>query len=143
MKKIQKEIKTYENVYVSVDGKEFSNEADCKAWESSYKGTLASSWTLMKKTEANAANLGIPGGCDDYECYIIKPENLDDIVLLNAYIESSTYSGGMLTNQHIGQILIINFGYDHEYCDIYTMAEHMNAITEYMSKLIDKFDENA
>lgn len=143
MKKIQKEIKTYENVYVSVDGKEFKNEADCKAWESSYKGTLASSWALIKKVEANAASLGLPCASEDYECYIIKPESLDDIVLINAYIESSTYSGGMLTNKHIGQHLIINFGYDHEYCDVNPMAEHMDAITTYMSELMNKFNENA
>lgn len=143
MKKIQKEIKTYENVYVSVDGKEFKNEADCKAWESSYKGTLASSWALMKKLEVIATNLGLPCASADYECYIIKPESLDDIVLINAYIESSTYSGGMLTNKHIGQHLILSFGYDREYCDVYTLTDHINSITEYASNITNEFNENA
>lgn len=40
MKKIQREVKTYKDIFVSVDGKEFETEANCREWEKSYKGTL-------------------------------------------------------------------------------------------------------
>ena len=51
MKKIQKEETKVivKDIFVSVDGKEFTNEADCKAWETSYRGTLEASWALIKK----------------------------------------------------------------------------------------------
>jgi hypothetical protein len=142
MKKIQKEVKTYENVYVSIDGNEFNNEADCRAWENSYKGTISASYKLLKKIDANASSLGLPGACDDYECYMIKPESLEDIVLINAYIESSTYNKGALTTKHIGEVVILNFGYDHEYCDVYTLSDHFNAITTYASELVSELENN-
>ena len=50
MKKIQREETKviYTDIYVSVDGKEFTNEKDCREWETSYKGTLEASWKLIR-----------------------------------------------------------------------------------------------
>jgi hypothetical protein len=142
MKKIQREVKAYEDIYVSVDGKEFKNEADCKAWENSYRGTLEASWKRIKKEEVDAGNLGLAyASCDD-ECYVIKPKNLDEIVLINAYTESSTYGDGAnLTTEHIGKLVALNFGYDHDYCAVVILEDHLNDLKKYVCELEGKFNE--
>ena len=135
MKKIQREVTTYKDVYVSVDGKEFNNEADCRAWENSYKGTLNASWNLIKKIEVNACSLGLTYSSDDHECYIVKPQNLEEITLINAYIQSSTCNNGTnLTTKHIGELVALNFGYDHDYCDVYALSDHMKNIADYIAE---------
>ena len=136
MKKITKEetkVITRE-FYVSVDGKEFTNEEDCKQWENSYKGTLSASWYLLKKQEINAGLAGIPYGCDDYECYLLKPSNLEELTLINAYMASVTYNNcPTLTTDYINQLIILNFGYDQDYCDVYKVENHLSRITEYIN----------
>ena len=135
MKKIQREVTTYKDIYVSVDGKEFNNETDCKEWENSYKGTLAASWKLVKKISVNAAYIGLPYSNDDDECYVIKPQDLNEITLINAYIQSSTYNNGTtLTANHIGELVALNFGYDHDYCMVYALSDHMKNITDHITE---------
>ena len=141
MKKICKEVKTYKDVYVSVDGKEFNNEADCKEWEASYKGTLAASWKLIKKIEVCDTRLGLPYSNDDHECYILKPQNLDEITLINAYIASSTSDKTTLTTEHIGKLIALNFGYDHDYCDVDILSDHIKEVSDYVSKLENDIQE--
>ena len=143
MKKIQKETTIYKDIYVSVDGKEFNNEADCRAWENSYKGTIVASWKLIEKVEANPCSLGMPYANDDHECYVIKPKNLEEITLINAYIESSVCCGNgvKLTTNHIGKLVAMDFGYDHDYCDVYILENHINSIVNYVAELENKMNE--
>ena len=142
MKKIQREVKTYKDVFVSVDGKEFSNETDCKEWEASYNGTMAASWSKIKKIEVNSCSLGVPYSNDDYECYMIKPKDLEEITLINAYVRSATYNNcTTLDASHIGKLVILNFGYDHDYCDAFTLADHLKDITDYAAKIENKMNE--
>lgn len=139
MRKIQREETKviYKDIYVSVDGREFDNEADCKAWEKSYQGTISASWELIKKIKVDATEIGYPGGNEDDECYVIEPKNLDEIVLINAYIKSSTYDdfAVTLTTEHIGKLVAINFGYDHDWCGRYILADIVNNITKKISEL--------
>jgi hypothetical protein len=137
MKKIQREETKviYKDIYVSVDGREFENEADCKAWENSYKGTIEASWQLINKKRVYDTDYGIPWSSEDHECYAIKPKNLDEIVFINAYIKATTYSEGRLTTEHIGQLIMLDFGYDHDYCDIWELLERIEAITSNIAKL--------
>lgn len=142
MKTIQREVKTYENIYVSVDGREFKTEADCKQWEASYKGTLAASWEQMKKLKVDSCDIGLPEASYDHECYAVKPKNLDEITLLNAYIHSSTCNGAVtLTAEQIGKVIVLNFGYDHDYCDWYVMDDHIKRLSERVEDLKVAFDK--
>lgn len=143
MRKIQREETKviYTDIYVSVDGKEFTNEADCKAWETSYKGTIEASWQLINKKKVYNTDYGIPWSSEDHECYAIKPKNLDEIVLINAYIKATTSDNGKLTTEHIGKLLILNFGYDHDYCDVDILADHIAKLTEHFAKLVAKFND--
>ena len=142
MKTIQREVKTYENIYVSIDGKEFKNESDCKAWENSYKGTLAASWNDIKKIEANSCLLGLMYSSDDHECYVIKPKDIEEITLINAYIASVTCDNTIrLTTEYIGQLVAFDFGYDRDYCDIYILKNHIDRMMDYISALEEKISE--
>lgn len=137
MRKIQREETkvVYTDIYVSVDGKEFTNEADCKAWENSYRGTLEASWALIDKKKVCDCDFGIPWSSEDHECYAIKPKNLDEIVLINAYIKAKTGDNGKLTTNHIGKLLILNFDYDYDFCDVDVLTEHLARVTEQIAKL--------
>ena len=142
MKKIQKEVKIYETIYVSKDGKEFKTEADCKTWEDSYNGTLSESWKKFNKKEINPCNIGIPGACEDCECYAIRPKNLDEITFINAYINSSTYQGAVtLTAEQIGKLIILNFGYDHDYCDWYVLEDHLSKLCIKIQEIENMFNK--
>lgn len=137
MKKIQKreEIVKYTDIYVSADGREFTNEADCKAWEKSYKGTLEASWKLIEKKEVNGCDYGLSWTSEDDECYAIKPKTFDDIVFINAYIEGTTSVKGTLTTAHIDKMILLNFGYDHDWCDVTILADNLTKIAERIAKL--------
>lgn len=135
MKKIQREETISKDIYVSLDGREFTNEADCIAWETSYRGTLEASWKLIEKKEVNGIDFGIPYTTEDCKCYAIKPKDFDEIVLINAYIKVSTISDTTLTTEHIGKVLILDFGYDHDWCDVYVLEDHIAKITEKVAKL--------
>jgi hypothetical protein len=137
MRKIQREEAKviYTDIYVSVDGKEFTNEKDCREWETSYRGTIEASWQLINKKKVYNTDYGIPWSSDDHECYAIKPKNLDEIVLINAYIKATTSNDGRLTTEHIGKLLMLDFGYDHDYCDIWELSKRVEAITSNIAKL--------
>jgi hypothetical protein len=96
---------------------------------------LAASWKLVKKIEADTCGLGLPWSNNDYECYIVQPKNLEEITLINAYIQSSTCdNGAMLTTNHIGELVALNFGYDHDYCDVYALSDHMKSVADYIAE---------
>lgn len=142
MKKIKREETKviYTDIYVSVDGREFTNEADCRAWETSYKGTLEASWKLIEKKEVSNCQYGIAYSSDDHECYVIKPKNLDEIVLINAYVKATTGENGKLTTEHIGKLLLVNFGYDHDWFDVDVLEDVLATITERINKLEAEFN---
>lgn len=137
MKKIQREETKIivSDVYVSVDGREFDNKNDCEMWEKSYRGTLEASWALIKKKKVFDTDFGIPWSSEDHECYAISPKNLDEITLINAYIKATTGSDGRLTIEHIGQLIMLDFVCDHDYCEIYVLSEHIDAIIRNADKL--------
>jgi len=135
MKKINRELKTYETIFVSVDGKEFKTEADCREWEKSYKGTMAASWANIKKVEVNAMDLCLPYGSEDFECYMLTPRSLEEITYINAYVSSITCSNSpVLNTNHIGVTVVLNFGFDHDWCEVYQMDRHLADIAEYVAK---------
>ena len=142
MKINKKEVVTYKNIYISDDGREFEDENSCKEWEKSYKGTLNVSWNLIKKISVDASSIGFPGGCSDEECYVLRPKNMDEIIFLNAYIRSSTgYNTDILNINHIGKMIVLNFGYDHDYCSCCIVEELIKDISNYASKLETNLDK--
>ena len=96
---------------------------------------------MLDKKRVYDTDYGIPWSSEDHECYAIKPKNLDEIVLINAYIKATTSNDGRLTTNHIGKLLMLDFGYDHDYCDIWVFAERVEAIIRNIEQLKAKFND--
>lgn len=138
MKTVKKEITTYKEIYVSNDGKEFENEADCKSWENSYKATLRESFAKLAQFEVNSNEIGLAYSSDDQEVIVVMPQTIDDIVLLNAFIASETCYDSHITTDMIGKTLALNFGYDRDYCDVYCLEAHLEHLTKCIRNIIAK-----
>lgn len=140
MKTQMKEVITFEQVFVSKDGKEFKTEADCRKWENSYECTMEASFGLIPKTTADAIALGFP--FYDAETYIIKPRHLDDIVIINAYMDAVAYEVyDHLSADHIGKVIALVFGYGRECAHFYVMANHIEEIVTYLDKKLTEIEK--
>lgn len=137
IKEETKVVKT--QVYVSADGKEFANEADCKSWESSYEGVLEATWKTTPKKKVSGPSFGIPSSSWDDECYVVKPKTLDEVVFLNAYIGLVQGYASQLSMNEVNKTLLINFGYDRDYCEVYVLEKHLTDLIEQVRDAIDNF----
>lgn len=140
MKKIIKEETKVVKVetYVSADGKEFNDENDCLKWEKSYRGTLELSWKMLNPEKVYAPNFGLPYNNDDDNCFVVTPKNLEEVTLINAYIDCQTNeNGNRITADTIGKAVLLNFGYDFDWCDTYILEEHLARLTETINKHIN------
>lgn len=141
MKKIKKEVKTYKDIYVSVDGKEFDNEINCKAWEKSYEGTMAASFEKLNKVSISTVELGLPWSSDDHEAYLMRPKDLDEIVLINAYIKSITREDKIwIAADSIDADIVINFGYDRDWCEVISVEKHLENVQKYAEAMIKELN---
>lgn len=125
-------------VYVSADGKEFTDKEHCLEWEKSYRGTLNASWNEFQKKEVNTCDFGIPYSSDDCNAYVITPKNLDEITFINAYINCTTgYDSNPLNTTMVNKALLLNFGYDHDYCDVYVLEELLTKLQKNINDCIN------
>lgn len=116
--KIKEIEKTYkEKVYVAVDGKEFKNEADCKEWENSYKCTIKQSFDKLPKMRVDGVGLAFPDAHSDDDVLVVEPESLNDIALINAYVQAFIDDGDamLMDTTCIGKKIVVNFGYSNDY----------------------------
>ena len=115
--KIKEIEKTYkEKVYVAVDGKEFKNEADCKEWENSYKCTIKQSFDKLPKYQINGVSVGFPYSNEYESVFVVEPESIDDITLVNAYVRSYINSlATLMDTTYIGKKVVLNFGCSNDY----------------------------
>lgn len=144
MKREEREIQRVEKkvVYIAADGKEFATEDLCREWEKSYMYTLETSFKTIPHIEVEAINAYLPYGSDDHEAYVIKPRNFDDIVVINAFVEMVTCGYKTdLTQDDIGKIIMLNFGYDRDYCDVYYMEDHLQKIKTTYENFVAKLNE--
>lgn len=144
MKKVDREIIVHQHktVFVSNDGKEFDSEEACIKWESSYKSTLEASIKNIKKIDVSAVDLGLPWGSDDHEVWLVCPSNLDEIILLNAYIKCETHdmSASTITTDMIGKYITMNWGYDRDFCDVIPLEKHYENINRYVDEIMRTFE---
>lgn len=115
--KIKEIEKTYkEKVYVAADGKEFKNEADCKDWENSYKCTIKQSFDKLPKLQVDGISVAFPYACSDEKVFVVEPESLEDITLINAYAKVFADDPSVcMDTTYIGKKVVLNFGYSNDY----------------------------
>ena len=149
MKKVVKEKVEKYDVFVATDGREFDNEDDCRAWEKSYKFTIEKDMEKIKKIEVNAISIGFDYASDDYECYVLIPKSIEETIIINAWIDviacGNVGYNGRVTNDMVGKEVVLNFGYDRDYCDVYTLdgiiEEHRKKIDNVKDLLKEKIEK--
>lgn len=139
MKKVEKEIQKTEKIitYVSDDGQEFASEESCREWENSYKGTLWKAFNVIPHIETNGDDSYIQSSNYDDCVWVLKPRNFEDIKVINAYTKTFVGESADLTQDDIGILLMINFGYDNDWCDVYRVDNYLKKI----QNTFDKFKE--
>ena len=91
----------YTDVFVANDGTEFKTQEECEKYEKSWEGTINASFQKVPHVKATEMYwLGDWTGCEDFNVYLIKPRNLDDIRVINEHFHLS--SSEMLTQDNIG-----------------------------------------
>lgn len=101
-KELRKEEKViYTDVFIANDGTEFTTQEECEKYEKSWECTISASFKKIphiKRTEFEW--LGEWAGSEDFDVYLIKPRNLDDVRIINEYFKLS--QNEMLTQDNIG-----------------------------------------
>lgn len=137
------EFKTVEKrvpVYIAGDGKEFDNAADCEKWEQSYKYTLNLGWKSLPKIAVNTMYAGLEYNNECNECWLIKPRDLNDVTLINAYAAMRTGELSDIKPAHIGKNILLDFGYECCYAYVIDANEHVKQIENYIKSLITELE---
>lgn len=140
IEKREKNVVVTETVYVSNDGVEFTNEAECKKWEDCSDKIFIRGWKDMDKVEMSAIRTGIEYNTEDQYAYLVKPKSESDIKILNEMNDIS-YGSRALGLNDIGKyklVIISVFGYDKDKCNFYDsdyvfMMDVSEVITDILS----------
>ena len=91
----------YTDIFIANDGTEFKTQEECEQYEKSWEGTISVSFQKVPHTKTTEMRwLGDWAGSEEFDIYLIKPRNLDDIRVINEYFNLS--SSQMLTQDNIG-----------------------------------------
>lgn len=126
--------KTVEQItgYRATDGTEFKEKEECVKYEQTCKCVIMSAYQKLVKGTISEYDLIGFTGCDDFYYDIVKPENADELEILNKALKFN-YSGSSLTDSSlIGKVLLV--GKDYEDC--------LTGWTGDLSRLIDEINEN-
>lgn len=135
MKEIRKEIQRIEEVitYESVDGRVFNTKEDCKKWEESYECTIRAAMKKIPQIETDCGDIFIVNPPEE-RVIVLKPRNIEDIEVINAYGRIIDNYTELLTQDDIGKLLMIYTGYDEDWFMIYYMDK-------YLKEINNKFDD--
>lgn len=132
MEKKAKEIQVKKIVetYVAIDGVEFENREECEKYENSAicaANKRLEQITVAKKGEYNQESTFMNG---DYECkvQIVVPKNSEDIDAINKFVAvtndmKSNNTKGLITDECIGQHVILCFNFDDDYVWMFSEKE--------------------
>lgn len=129
-------------IYVSADGREWNDKEDCLQWEKGIKCVTKASWNNIPKEKIVSTEYGIPYSSEDKECYMLIPRNHDDIVVIHNYMEC--FCGEYHTaidDSYIDVAIVMDFGYDGDYCDVYKIEEYLEHLRQNTSDIIKKLKE--
>lgn len=131
MKKIVKEVQRIEEVitYKSVDGKVFKTKEDCEKWEKSYEFTIRESLKKIPQIETNCGNTFIVSPFES-EVLVLKPRNMEDINVINAYGMILRETFEPLTQDDINNIIMVETGFGEDSFYIYKMEEYLQCIID-------------
>ncbi len=139
--KRSEQVTKYYDVFIANDGTEFACEKDCRNWEESGKAVANNSWKAIKKTQIEGATAGIEANYDD-EVYIVVPQSEADVKAIVNYVRVTSCSEIELKTQDIGRAIVLNFGYDHEWCYMTYLDSIIPAIQQYHDKKLKELFPN-
>lgn len=126
--------------YIAKDGKVFTNKEDCEKWEKSFNCTLSESMKRIPYVETDGEEVYLPGGnCDD-TVWVIRPRDIEDIALINAYTKYIYKHDVNLTHEDIGKLIALNFGWDNDGCYAYKLEEYLEEIKSSYIKFGERVD---
>lgn len=114
--------------YIAADGKVFNDAETCKEYEKSYKGTISASFKKIPQLVDVINYEYIPWANDCSTIVSIIPRSFDDIVIINAYVESTFNIDCKLTQESIGKMIILAIGECNDWCDIYDADDFLESI---------------
>ena len=126
------------NGYYAEDGQWFKDKAECEKYEQSAKMVL---YGMLKDNRIGITNAYalFENGCEDdpVEIYNIDSEITRE--RLNRYIILETrYNQNLITADMIGETIILQWGYDKEYCYCHgTIEDVLNDIKERYDKVVN------
>lgn len=129
MKKIVKEIQRTEEIitYESVDGKKFKTKEDCERWEKSYECTIRMSFNKIPQVKTSCESTGIMGSAED-TIVVLKPRNMEDISVINAYGNIIDSFAEPLTQDDIGKYLMLYTGWDEDWFAVHYMDAYLQEL---------------
>ena len=86
----EKQIVERKTIYVANDGSEFNDKEKCEEYEKSWECTIRASFQKVPHTKISEWGL-FDGwaGSEEYDVYLLKPRNLDDIRVMNEFFKLS------------------------------------------------------
>lgn len=127
--------------YVAEDDMEFATEEACKEYEESEEGKIAILFHKIPKVEINTVDFGIPYNADYFEAYLISPQNMEEITVLNLFMEQITGESKFFTSLSVGRTFIFNLGESRDWCDVYYAGEYIEHLKGNLKEYITKINE--
>lgn len=128
--------------YIAVDGTVFTDKEQCEKWEKSFKCTLTKAMKQIPHVETFAEKAHIPCSNYDENVWVLKPRNFEDIKVINAYTEHCCGYNADLTQDDIGMLLALNFGYDYDWCDVLKIEKYLAEIKKAYNEFENEIDNN-
>lgn len=128
--------------YIAIDGTVFRTKEECEQWEKSYKCTLTCSMKKIPHIETNGEDAYLQCSNCDENVWVLKPRNFEDIKVINAYTEHCCGCNANLTQDDIGTLLALNFGYDYDWCDVLKIKKYLAEINKAYNEFENKIDGN-
>ena len=147
MKKIQKETKSFYDVFVAMDGTEFCNQDECRKYEQSAKGVVMAKIKNILVRETTEEDILGYGSCDS-TIWIVKPTTQSDVdaimqayLLINPYMADDDHKSYLQRASYLLQraldendILFIGRGYEMDgFWFLGTRNSMKDALDEFLS----------
>jgi hypothetical protein len=131
----------YITTYISKDGREFKDKESCEKWEQSYISTITYSMQQMPYIKTNGYDTYLRGSDEDSNVWIVRPRNLDDILIINAYAREVCCEPNFnLTHEDVGKVIILDYGYDNCYCVAVRLEQYLQDIRKKYDDFINFFN---
>lgn len=126
--------------YEAYDGTFFTSESECVQYESTAKSVVGQMYKKLVVASGAAHDLFVDGDCDS-QLDVVCCKTVEDLTIVNQHIINQCGVGNnpILDTSVLGNMIIILWGYLHDWCDVYSSFEDIIAtMYKNYNKLIGK-----